>query len=57
MRFYDVDSGKIIIDGTDTSTVKRKSLRREFSMVLQDTYIFEGTIFENIAYGKENATA
>lgn len=56
MRFYDVDSGKIIIDGTDTSTVKRKSLRREFSMVLQDTYIFEGTIFENIAYGKENAT-
>lgn len=56
MRFYDVDSGSIKIDGTDLSRVTRKSLRGVVAMVLQDTYVFEGSIFENIAYGKENAT-
>jgi ATP-binding cassette subfamily B multidrug efflux pump len=56
MRFYDPDSGKITIDGTDICSVTRKSLRLAYSMVLQDTWLFYGTIFENIAYGKKNAT-
>ena len=56
MNFYDVDSGKILIDGQDINTVKRDSLRRAFGMVLQDTWLFSGTIKENIAYGRENAT-
>lgn len=56
MNFYDVDSGKILIDGQDISTVKRDSLRRAFGMVLQDTWLFSGTVRENIAYGREDAT-
>lgn len=56
MRFYDVDEGKITVDGNDINTVTRKSLRKSYAMVLQDTWLFHGTIFENIAYGKENAT-
>ncbi len=56
MRFYDPDSGCITIDGHDIAHVTRKSLRKCFSMVLQDTWLFSGTIFENLAYGKENVT-
>ncbi len=56
MRFYDPDSGTISIDGRDISSVTRKSLRLAYSMVLQDTWLFHGTIYENIAYGKKNAT-
>ena len=56
MRFYDVDSGSIFIDGKDIRTLTRDSLRKAFTMVLQDTWLFHGTIFENIAYGKKNAT-
>ncbi|OMD40471.1 ABC transporter ATP-binding protein [Paenibacillus odorifer] len=56
MRFYDVDSGSIKIDGVDIKTITRDSLRRNFGMVLQDTWLFGGTIRENIAYGKPDAT-
>ena len=56
MRFYDPDSGVIRVDGHDILHCTRDSLRRQFSMVLQDTWLFQGTIFENIAYGSENAT-
>ncbi len=56
MRFYDPQGGNILIDGTDVREYTRQSLRAAFSMVLQDTWLFEGTIFENIAYGKEGAT-
>jgi ATP-binding cassette subfamily B protein len=56
MRFYDVDSGSITVDGHDIRDVTRKSLRLAYTMVLQDTWLFYGTIFENIAYGKDNAT-
>lgn len=56
MRFYDVDSGDIKIDGNDIYFVKRDSLRKAYTMVLQETWLFYGTIFENITYGKENAT-
>ncbi len=56
MRFYDVDAGSIQVDGGDIRDYTRKSLRGAYAMVLQDTWVFEGTIFENIAYGKENAT-
>jgi ATP-binding cassette subfamily B protein len=56
MRFYDLDSGRILIDGTDIMTMNRGELRAKFSMVLQDTWLFSGTVYENIAYGKENAT-
>lgn len=56
MNFYDVDGGKILIDGQDISTVKRDSLRRAFGMVLQDTWLFSGTVKENIAYGRSDAT-
>lgn len=56
MRFYDVDSGRILIDGVDTKTMDRSDLRSLFSMVLQDTWLFSGTIYENIAYGKADAT-
>jgi len=55
MRFYDVDSGAIRVDGVDIREVKRGALRRTFGMVLQDTWLFSGTIRENIAYGRENA--
>ncbi len=56
MRFYDINSGSIRIDGTDVSEITRKSMRLAYSMVLQDTWLFHGTVFENIAYGKEGAT-
>jgi len=51
MRFYDVNEGSIMLDHHETRNLTRKSLRRSFSMVLQDTWIFHGTVFENIAYG------
>ncbi len=51
MRFYDVNDGKILIDGQNTAEVTRDSLREHFGMVLQDTWLFEGTVKENIAYG------
>lgn len=56
MRFYDIDEGAIYVDGEEINSLTRKSLRRAYAMVLQDTWVFHGTIFENIAYGKENAT-
>ena len=56
MRFYDVNGGRILFDGVDISKVTRKELRANFGMVLQDTWLFKGTIAENIAYGKPNAT-
>lgn len=56
MRFYDVNDGKITVDGSDLRDITRRSLRKSFTMVLQDTWLFYGTIFENITYGKENAT-
>lgn len=56
MRFYDVNSGRILIDGHDITQVTRESLRRSYTMVLQDTWLFYGTIFENIAYGRKNVT-
>lgn len=55
MRFYDINSGSITIDGMDINTIKRDNLRRTFGMVLQDTWLFSGTIADNIAYGKPNA--
>ncbi|WP_095533688.1 ABC transporter ATP-binding protein [Mycobacterium aquaticum] len=55
MRFYDVDSGRISIDGVDISTVSRQSLRSSIGMVLQDTWLFGGTIYDNIAYGRPDA--
>jgi len=56
MRFYDVDSGNITLDGKDIKSFKRSDLRRLYSMVLQDTWLFAGTIRDNIAYGKPEAT-
>jgi ATP-binding cassette subfamily B protein len=56
MRFYDVDSGRIVMDGQSTREVPRDDVRRCFGMVLQDTWLFEGTIRDNIAYGAVGAT-
>ncbi len=56
MRFYDIDRGRITVDGVDIMDMQRSELRNAFSMVLQDTWLFSGTIYDNIAYGKENAT-
>lgn len=56
MRFYDTTAGSIIISGTEVKDWKRSGLRSKFGMVLQETWLFSGTIAENIAYGKENAT-
>ena len=56
MRFYDVNDGNIYVDDHETRTLTRKSLRRSYAMVLQDTWLFEGTIYDNIAYGKQGAT-
>jgi ATP-binding cassette subfamily B protein len=56
MRFYDPDSGVILLDEKPHDHYTMESLRRNYSMVLQDTWVFQGTIFDNIAYGKENAT-
>lgn len=56
MRFYDIDSGAILLDGQDIYGIRRDSLRKAYSMVLQDTWLFHGTIFENLTYGNENIT-
>ncbi len=56
MRFYDVDEGKISVDGVDINSATRKSLRKSYGMVLQDTWLKEGTVRENIAMGKPEAT-
>ena len=56
MRFYDPQEGRILLDGAPVGSYTRSSLRDAFTMVLQDTWLFEGTVFENIAYGKEGAT-
>ncbi len=57
MRFYDVDSGEIRIDGREIRDITRDSLRASYTMVLQDTWLFGGTVSENIAYGRDGATA
>ena len=56
MRFYEVDGGRITLDGVDTRRMRAQDLRREFGMVLQDAWLFEGTIADNIAYGRPDAT-
>lgn len=56
MRFYEVNSGQILVDGIDITKLKRGDLRRMFGMVLQNTWLFHGTLRDNIAYGRENAT-
>ena len=56
MRFYEVNGGKITVDGVSTAEMTRSGLRRNFGMVLQDTWLFGGTVAENIAYGKPDAT-
>lgn len=55
MRFYDPDSGKILVDGKEAGSLTRRSLRKAYAMVLQDTWLFYGSIYENLAYGKEGA--
>lgn len=55
MRFYEVDSGAILIDGVDIASVSRRSLRSRIGMVLQDAWLFDGTIAENVAYGRPGA--
>ena len=56
MRFYDVDAGRILLDGVDIASVSRGSLRSRIGMVLQDTWLFAGTVYDNIAYGRPDAT-
>ncbi len=56
MRFYDVDEGRILVESRDNRDYTRRSLRGAYAMVLQETWVFKGTIFENIAYGKEGAS-
>ena len=56
MRFYELDSGRILVDGVDITKLRRAELRKMFGMVLQDTWLFNGTIRDNIAYGREDAT-
>lgn len=56
MRFYDIKSGEILIDGIPSTDIKRSDLRLAFNMVLQDTWLFYGTIYDNIVYGREDAT-
>ncbi|MDR1833334.1 MAG: ABC transporter ATP-binding protein/permease [Propionibacteriaceae bacterium] len=56
MRFYELDAGRITLDGVDIASVPRRQLRERIGMVLQDTWLFEGTIRDNIAYGREGAT-
>ncbi|MGD0440817.1 MAG: ABC transporter ATP-binding protein [Acidimicrobiales bacterium] len=57
MRFYEIDSGRVLLDGVDARDLTRDDVRRTFGMVLQDTWLFTGTIRDNIAYGREGATA
>ena len=56
MRFYDAQAGRILIDGKDITEVTRASLRRSFAMVLQDTWLFSGSVLENVRYGSEDAS-
>ncbi len=56
MRFYDPNSGRILVDEKETAYLTRKSLRKAYAMVLQDTWLFYGSIYENLAYGKEGAS-
>lgn len=56
MRFYDPDGGEILVDGKNAGSFTRASLRKAYAMVLQDTWLFSGTIYENLAYGKEGAS-
>ncbi len=56
MRFYDTNSGKILLDGIDIHNITRKSLRKSFTMVLQDTWLFSGSIYDNLAYGNPSVT-
>ena len=56
MRFYDVNEGRILVDGKPIEDITRESLRKAYTMVLQDTWLFHGTIYENITYGKEGAS-
>jgi ATP-binding cassette, subfamily B, fatty acid transporter len=56
MRFYDVDAGRILLDGVDVTTMTRHDVRSRIGMVLQDTWLFGGTIYDNIAYGRPDAT-
>jgi ATP-binding cassette subfamily B protein len=56
MRFYEIESGEILLDGTPISQVTRENVHEQFSMVLQDTWLFEGTIRENIVYGKQGVS-
>ena len=56
MRFYDIDQGAILLDGQDIYGITRDSLRGAYSMVLQDTWLFHGTIYENLTYGREDIT-
>jgi ATP-binding cassette subfamily B protein len=56
MRFYEIDSGRILLDGTDYRDLSRDDVRRRYGMVLQDTWLFAGTIWDNIAYGRQDAT-
>jgi len=56
LRFYEIDHGRILVDGVDAHDMTRTDLRRLFGMVLQDTWLFTGTIHDNIAYGREGAT-
>lgn len=56
MRFYDINKGEITLDNHSIYDIKRKNLRLSYAMVLQDTWLFEGSVFDNIAYGKENVT-
>ena len=56
MRFYEVDGGQILVDGVDTRQMTREELRRHFSMVLQDTWLFEGTVMDNLSYGRDGLT-
>ena len=56
MRFYELDAGRITLDGVDITAMPRAALRGQVGMVLQDTWLFEGTIRDNIAYGRPDAT-
>jgi len=57
MRFYEIDSGRVLLDGVDARDLTRDNVRRTFGMVLQDTWLFTGTIRDNIAYGRDGATS
>jgi ATP-binding cassette subfamily B protein len=56
MRFYEIDSGRVLLDGVDARELTRDDIRKNYGMVLQDTWLFTGSIRDNIAYGREGAT-